>query len=73
MASIVFLIQTSSELKIRERTSFSTTLDRDQDIEKDIVPTKSLNLHSSKQTRRGQQRNSLRETSSERLVSFVML
>ena len=62
----MFLIQTSAELKIRERTSFSTTLDRDQDIERDIVPTKSLNLQSSKQTRREQQRCSQRRISLER-------
>ena len=65
----MFLIQTSKELKIRERTTFSTTLERDQDIEKDIVPNTSLNLHSSKQTR-GQQSCSFKGMSSERLVIF---
>ena len=69
----MFLIQTSKELKIRERTTFSTTLERDQDIEKDIVPNTSLNLHSSKQTIRGQQSCSFKGMSSERLVIFDYL
>ena len=66
----MFLIQTSKELKIRERTTFSTTLERDQDIEKDIVPNTSLNLHSSKQTIRGQQNCSFKGMSSERYIIF---
>lgn len=38
LASLVFLVQTSSELKRRERISFAT-LDQDRDIEKDIIST----------------------------------
>lgn len=41
LASIVFLIKISSELRRREMSSFSTT-DRDKDIEKDIVSSNSL-------------------------------
>ena len=64
LASIVFLIQISSELRRRERSSFSTT-DRDRDIERDIIPTQSLNPRSDKRPGRGKS-SSFGGNSSER-------